>query len=64
MEKTKPWFSKEYIGIDKGIEMVMLENYLHGTIWKNFLKNKYVQKGLKDLNFKKIREKRKIESLV
>ncbi len=29
LEKDKLWVSKEYIGIDKGISMVMIENYLH-----------------------------------
>lgn len=46
LENNKKWFSKEYIGIDKGIEIIMIENYLNGTIWKYFMKNKYVQKGL------------------
>ena len=49
LENSKPWFSKEYIGIDKGIELIMIENYLNCTIWKYFMKNKYVQKGLEIL---------------
>lgn len=51
LENSKPWFSKEYIGIDKGIELIMLENYLNGTIWKYFMKNRYVQNGLRILGF-------------
>ena len=51
LEDVKPWFAKEYIGIDKGIELIMIENYLNGTIWKYFMKNKYVQDGLKILEF-------------
>lgn len=51
LEKAKPWFAKEYIGIDKGIEIVMIENYLNGTIWKYFMKNEYVKRGLKILEF-------------
>ena len=47
------WFAKEYIGIDKGIELVMIENYLNGTIWQYFMKNKYVQGGLRVLGFSK-----------
>ncbi len=49
LEGKKPWFAKEYIGIDKGIEILMIENYLNGTIWKYFMKNKYVQEGLEKL---------------
>lgn len=52
LEGHTPWFSKEYIGIDKGIEVIMIENYLNGTIWKYFMMNKYVQKGLNKLGFK------------
>lgn len=48
------WYAKEYIGIDKGISMVMLENYLSGTIWECFMKNPFIQKGLQIL---KIQEK-------
>lgn len=49
LDGSKPWFAQEYIGIDKGIEISMLENYLNGTIWKYFMKNKYVQEGLEKL---------------
>ncbi len=49
---NKEWFSKEYIGIDKGIELLMIENYLNCTIWKYFMKNKYVQNGMSKLNIK------------
>ncbi len=51
LEGNKPWFAKEYIGIDKGIEIVMIENYLSGTIWKYFMKNMYVKEGLRLLDF-------------
>lgn len=53
LEGSKPWFAKEYIGIDKGIEIIMIENYLSGTIWKYFMKNKYVSDGLNILGFSK-----------
>ena len=51
LEGSKPWFAKEYIGIDKGIGLVMIENYINGTIWKYFMQNEYVQRGLKMLDF-------------
>lgn len=53
LEYKKPWYAKEYIGIDKGISMIMIENYLHETVWKNFMKNKYVIQGMKKLEIKK-----------
>lgn len=52
LESDKPWYAKEYIGIDKGISMVMIENYLTGLIWEYFMKNKYVLQGLDKLNIK------------
>ena len=57
LEINEPWFAKEYIGIDKGIEILMIENYLNESIWKNFMKNQYVQKGLEKLEFTKTKEK-------
>ena len=51
------WYSKEVIGIDKGISMMMIENYFTGLIWKYFMKNRYVIKGLELLGFTKEREK-------
>lgn len=49
IDMPKEWYAKEYIGIDKGISMLMIENYLSGLIWKYFMKNKYVRKGLNEL---------------
>ena len=51
LEGQNPWFSKEYIGIDKGICLIMMENYLNGTIWQYFMKNEYVKKGINILGF-------------
>ena len=55
LDANKPWFAKEYIGIDKGIEIIMIENYINGTIWKYFMKNIYVKEGLKLLDFSEYR---------
>ena len=49
LEGTKEWYAEEYIGIDKGITMIMIENYFSGLIWKYFMKNKYVINGLENL---------------
>ena len=55
--ENKEWYSKEVIGIDKGITMIMIENYLSQLIWKYFMQNKYIQKGLEILNINKTKEK-------
>jgi hypothetical protein len=40
------WFCQDVIGIDKGITLVMIENYRTGLIWDLFMKNEFAQKGL------------------
>lgn len=52
LARTKRWVSKEYLGIDKGIEILMIENYLTGFVWKYMMKNKYIRNGLKILEIK------------
>ena len=56
LEGGKEWYSVEDIGIDKGISMVMLENYLSGTVWQCFMKNKFVEEGLKKLKIEKTKK--------
>lgn len=35
---SKNWFAREYIGIDQGISVLMLENFLHDfAVWKKFM---------------------------
>ena len=60
LENNKEWYSREYIGIDKGIEILMIENYLNDTIWKYFMKNRYIKDGLEKLGFKSENIKNKI----
>lgn len=50
----KNWFSQVYIGIDKGIGLLMIENHKNGLIWEIVMKNKYIKKALELLEFKKI----------
>lgn len=51
IDRLTPWYGSDYIGIDKGITFLMLENYLNETIWTNFMKNENVIKGLEVLGF-------------
>ena len=48
-EGEKTWFAHENLGIDKGIGLCMIENYLNGSIWKYFMKNEFVQKGMGEI---------------
>lgn len=48
----KEWIANDYIGIDKGITMIMIQNYKDESVWNEFMKNIYVNEGLKELGFK------------
>lgn len=47
------WFANDIIGIDKGITIIMIENYLSQMIWKIFMEIEYIQNGLINLGFVK-----------
>jgi len=49
----KGWVASDYIGIDKGITLLMASNYRDKTVWKIFMDVPYVQKGLEVLQFQK-----------
>jgi hypothetical protein len=48
---TLNWFNKEYIGIDQGPLLLMIENYRSGLVWKYVMKDSVIQNGLKRLRF-------------
>jgi hypothetical protein len=39
------WFSDRYIGIDKGVSLLMLENYRSGLIWRLTDQNPFIRKA-------------------
>lgn len=47
LDVSPAWYDKDVIGIDKGITLLMIENYQDNLIWKYFMKNKYVIDGMK-----------------
>lgn len=49
---TPPWFCDNYIGIDKGISTIMIDNYYNQTVWNNYMKNELVQKAIERLEYK------------
>lgn len=48
------WYATDIIGIDKGISVIMIENYISGFVWNMFMDNKYVQAGLEELGFNEV----------
>ncbi|OPB97117.1 beta-glucosidase [Elizabethkingia meningoseptica] len=45
------WVARQYLAIDQGPEVVMLENYRSGLLWKLFMGAPEVKQGLKKLVF-------------
>lgn len=45
------WCAQSYLAIDQGPIIVMIENYRSGLIWKLFMSNPDVKRGLKRLRF-------------
>ena len=45
------WYDDGCIGIDKGNEVLMLENFRTGGVWKVFMQNEYVKKGMEQAGF-------------
>ncbi|MFA8437166.1 MAG: glucoamylase family protein [Marinifilaceae bacterium] len=48
------WFDDGFLGIDKGNEVLMLENFRNETIWRLFMKNRYVKKGMEKAQMKNV----------
>lgn len=47
------WYAEDCIGIDKGISLLMLANYLDETVWNYFMQNENVLNGLAALGLVK-----------
>jgi len=45
------WYDHDYLGIDQGPIVVMIENYRNGFVWDVMKKNPYVVRGLKRAGF-------------
>ena len=49
--ETDNWYPKQYLAIDQGPIVVMMENYRSGLLWKLFMSCPEVRSGLKKLGF-------------
>ena len=49
--ETAEWYPQQYLAIDQGPEIVMIENYRTGLLWKLFMSCPEVQSGLHKLGF-------------
>ena len=49
--ESRNWYAKNYLAIDQGPIIVMIENYRTGLLWKLFMSCPEIQRGLKKLDF-------------
>ena len=49
--ETAKWYPQKYLAIDQGPQVVMIENYRTGLLWKLFMSCPEVKSGLMKLNF-------------
>lgn len=49
--ESRNWYDYQYLAIDQGPIVVMIENYRSGLLWKLFMSCPEVQQGLKKLGF-------------
>jgi hypothetical protein len=47
----EPWAAKQYLAIDQGPQVVMIENYRTGLIWDLFMQAPEVKQALQKLDF-------------
>jgi hypothetical protein len=52
---TAKWFDHDFIGIDQGSMLLMIENFRSGLVWNYVMKDPVIQKGLKTLHFEYIK---------
>lgn len=45
------WFDRDYLGIDQGPILLMIENHRSGLIWDLMKRNPYIRKGLQRAGF-------------
>ncbi len=49
--ESKAWVANSYLAIDQGPQIVMIENYRSGLLWKLFMSVPEIQNGLQKLGF-------------
>jgi hypothetical protein len=45
------WFNKDYLGIDQGPIVIMIENHRNNFVWDLMRENEYIRKGLERAGF-------------
>ena len=51
---TQFWWGTDYLGIDQGPIIMMIENYLNGSVWDRFMQNPDIRAGLAAAGFSSV----------
>jgi hypothetical protein len=51
IDTTLAWFDTDYLGIDQGPIVAMIENYRSGLVWRTMRRNPHIVRGLKRAGF-------------
>jgi hypothetical protein len=51
VDPVKGWVANDYLGIDQGPILAMMENHRTGLVWKVMRKNPHIRRGLERLGF-------------
>jgi len=57
------WFATDYLGIDQGPIVLMIENYRSGRIWHVFMQHAAIQRGLERAEFAPVTETKKVQTI-
>lgn len=52
MDPASGWVDSDYLGIDEGAIVAMLETYRSGLIWSVMHRNPYIVRGLRRAGFR------------
>lgn len=53
---TANWVDNDFLGIDEGPMLLMIENFRTGLVWNNVMKDPIIQDGLKKLGFEYLKQ--------
>ncbi len=51
IDPVQGWMANDYLGIDQGPILTMMENHRSGFVWKVMRKNPHIVRGLKRIGF-------------
>ena len=51
LENKQRWIAEDVIGIDKGVSLLMIENYRSGLVWELFMDCDYIETAIGVLGF-------------